>query len=68
MKTVNLYVCEVCSAQYRDESHAKKCEENHKKINHIGKVRYLPISENKPGYPVSIEVVMDDGERLTFKR
>lgn len=68
MKTINLYVCEVCSAQYRDEAHAKQCEGNHKKINHIGKVRYLPISENKPGYPVSIEVVMDDGERLTFKR
>lgn len=68
MKKINLFVCEICGAQYKDEPYAKQCEGNHKKINHIGKVRYLPISDNKAGYPISIEVVMDDGERLTFKR
>ena len=68
MKKINLYVCEICGTQYKDEPYAKRCEANHKKIDRIGQVRYQSFSDNKPGYPIAVELVMEDGTKLTFKR
>ena len=68
MKKINLFVCELCGAQYKEEATAAKCEKNHKKIVNITSTRYLSLASNRTGYPSYIEVLLDNGEHLTFKR
>lgn len=68
MKEVKRYICEVCGTVYNDKMIAKNCEKNHKKPVEIGNCRYLPKASNTKGYPISLEVRMEDGVTIVYKR
>lgn len=68
MKEVKHYICEICGTEYNDKRKAVECEKGHCKPNGIFSARYLPIKDNKKGYPVSVELQMADGTRQVYKR
>lgn len=68
MKRVEKYRCEICGTEYADSKIAEDCENGHKTVEKIKDARYQPISIIRNGYPVSISVLMSDGEIITYKR
>ena len=68
MKTVQHYVCEMCGTVYADKAKAKECEKGHRAPDRIVRLRYVPISGDRTGYPQTLEVLMADGKTVTYKR
>ena len=68
MKAIERYKCELCNTEYSVKKKAEECEKNHKKPKKIVSCRYLSKGANLKGYPVSIDVFMDDGNTVTFRR
>lgn len=67
MKTLELYVCEVCGTQYSEKVKCAQCEKGHKRNLSIVGARYLPHTQDKTGMPVTIEVSAG-GEVFRYKR
>ena len=68
MKKIELYQCEVCGTQYKEKGKAEMCEKSHKIPRKIAGKRYVPMDLNQAGYPISISVLFEDGETITYKR
>lgn len=67
MKEKTLYTCEVCHTDY-GKTDAEKCETNHKKKLKIVNQRSLPYSQDKSGFPITVEVKDAEGNTATYKR
>lgn len=67
MKERKLYQCEICGTEYADAYKAEQCEASHREPKAITAKRYLPVTMNKSGYPVTLDVLFDDGCTLTYK-
>ena len=68
MKEVKHYICEICGTEYAEKEKCAKCEKSHKKAVEIVKMRHLSFSQDQKGYPLSIDVKMNDGKIVTYKR
>ena len=68
MKKVEHYVCEVCGTEYRDEKTCYECETRHHKPVEIRGAKWVPMKENRLGYPTQIRVKMSNGEIVTYRR
>lgn len=68
MKEKTLYTCEVCHTDYARKTDAEKCEANHKKKLKIVNQRSLPYSQDKSGFPITVEVKDAEGNTATYKR
>ena len=68
MKEVKHYICETCGTEYADKQRCVDCEKSHKKAVEIVKMRFLPREHNGKGYPHTIDVKLDNGEIVTYKR
>ena len=68
MKTFELYQCEICGTQYKLKGLCEKCEKSHIKDLKIEKMRYLPLTEDKTGMPITITIIGPDGRHYTYKR
>lgn len=68
MKELSLYVCEVCGTQYSDKSACARCENGHRKNLRIVSSRYLSISQDKSGFPMTITIADKDGNTCIYKR
>ena len=69
MKTLQLYVCEICGTRYESEDECRRCEESHKAPIRIVKEQYrsLKYDGDKYPYPISILFEMSDGENLWYR-
>lgn len=68
MKEVKHYICEICGTEYNDRRKCQECEKTHCKVAKIVSARYIRYGDNKKGYPVSITVEMENGEKVEYKR
>lgn len=68
MKETTLYVCEICGTNYAMRSSAEKCEKGHKKPKKIDCCKYIPINNDNTGYPLKIDVQMEDGKIVSYRR
>ena len=68
MKEKTLYTCEKCHTDYANKKHAETCEANHSKKLKIIAQRCLPYSMDKSGFPITIEVQDDKGNKAIYKR
>lgn len=68
MKEKTMYVCEVCRTEYESKLACEKCEKNHKVAKKIVSGRHLSIGQDAKGYPITIDVVMSDGETVRYKK
>lgn len=68
MKEVKKYICEVCGTEYNEKQKCAQCEKSHKKIGNIKKARYLNVSQNAQGYPITVDIEFEDGCVVTYKR
>lgn len=68
MKEIKHYVCDYCNTEYADEEKCLICEGSHEMIDKITKQIFNPISNDKSGYPIKIEVGAKNGKRLVYKR
>lgn len=68
MKVIERYRCELCNTEYSDKKKAEACEQNHKKPKKIVSSRYLSKGQDETGYPKSIDVLLADGNTVTFTR
>ena len=69
MRKVEHYICEVCGTE--DKALCETCERLHKQGLTIVRARFLPVTQDKTGMPVTIEVEVKDGKetrRATYKR
>lgn len=80
MKEKILYICEICKTQYSEKKDAERCEATHIKPKRLTKKMKFhafrsgrdPIltyahSETK-NYPDWIDIEMQDGETIRYKR
>ena len=56
MRKVEHYICEVCGTEYKDKALCEKCERLHKQGLTIVRARFLPVTQDNTGMPVTIEV------------
>lgn len=68
MKERVLYTCEFCRTDYADKAEAMRCELSHKKKLKIVDSRYLAQAQDESGFPTTITVQAENGERATYKR
>ena len=68
MRVMTKYICEFCGTEYADKNTAAECEKNHKTVSRIKNMTYKPIRMLPNGYPIKIEVEMEDGKVIEFKR
>ena len=68
MKEKKLYVCEHCGTAYNSKAQCERCEKNHKKVKRLDRVEYAPITGDETGYPKSITVELDNGDKVKYKR
>lgn len=68
MEKVEHYVCKVCGTVYADEGKCSECEKTHKKPIAITHLKYLPFTWDASGYPLTVDVVMEDGKTVKYKR
>ena len=68
MKEVKHYICEFCNTEYKEKSTAERCEKGHILPKDIKSRRFLPMKDNNKGYPISIDVLMANGDVVTYKR
>lgn len=67
MKEQKLYICDYCNSQYSDKNECKQCETSHKTKLTIGKCRYSPYSVDKSGFPITVEIIDDKGNKRRYK-
>lgn len=60
MKSRTLYQCDICGREYQKDTAALQCEGNHKKPKKVNNPIYDAM-DNKPNYPLSVNVIFDDG-------
>lgn len=68
MKKLEFYACEICGAQYLEKEACKRCETKHVREMRIVGSRYLPISQDNSGMPITITLLGADGAHYTYKR
>lgn len=68
MKETTLWKCEICGTEYKDKMKCQECEENHKKKGKIIKMRHLPRTSDRSGYPDKITVKFEDGAEKVYSR
>ena len=68
MKELSKYQCEHCKTEYKDKQACVECENNHRIKLKIKDKRYVPISRDKNGYPIDINIEFEDGEVIKYKR
>lgn len=68
MKETKLYICDYCGTQYKERLKCQECEKGHKKIKSIDSCKYVSIKGDATGYPSKIIIVMDNGEKVEYKR
>lgn len=72
MKRIELYKCEVCGTQYNDKEACKMCEQGHigqdRLLGRIVDIRYLPITQDSSGMPITITFLGSDGKHYRYKR
>lgn len=68
MKEKILFECELCHMQYSAKIDAQCCENNHKRVMSVDKERFLPEKQDNSGYPIDVILVMDDGQKIKYKR
>lgn len=66
MKKIEAYICELCREQYVSEACALACEQSHRRIKTVYDKRRKPFYDVE-GYPMMLEVEMDNGKRLRYK-
>lgn len=68
MKEVKQYICDICGTAYKEKAKCEECERSHRSPKKVESCRWLPVTQNRSGYPNSINVKMDNGEVITYKR
>lgn len=68
MKETKIYICEVCGTQYASKTRCMACEKSHKKPLRIKNCKYLPKQNSEKGYPFRIDVKMEDGEVISYRK
>lgn len=72
MQKIELYKCEICGTQYDDKEVCQNCELGHMKQDQLFKrivsVRYLPITQDASGMPITITPLGSDGKQYRYKR
>ena len=84
MKETTLYVCEICKARYANRKEAENCEAAHIKPKKLTKtMKFHPYKSGKdptltlyeasqyaevPNYPDWIDIEMQDGKTVRYKR
>ena len=68
MREVKHYICEICGTEYKDIKKCERCERSHRVPKAITKMRYLPITQDDKGYPVTVDIVFEDGTTRIYKR
>lgn len=68
MKTIELFVCEICGTQYNDKAKCKECEKAHKYPTEVVSCKHLPYTSDRSGYPIRVVLKMNDGKEVEYHR
>ena len=68
MKKVEHYICEICGTEYNSRLKCEECESGHVMPVKIDGANFIPMRNNRSGYPTQIHVKMSNGETITYKR
>lgn len=68
MKIVERYICEACGTEYTDKERCAECEDWHIRPVKIEGMQHVPVNRDAQGYPLSIQVRMEDGKTVEYER
>lgn len=67
MRTIALFKCEYCGAEYREENDCRLCESNHKPMVNIRNMKFTPNTASI-NYPDAVELSTLGGESIWYYR
>lgn len=67
MKSQMVHTCEICGRSSIDKKLISDCEKSHIKVDKLHKENY-DIRDNKGKYPISIDMLMEDGKIIKYSR
>lgn len=68
MQELKIYRCEICGTTYNTKYKCQECERGHRKPREMKPAKYLPMSQDATGYPIHIDVTMDNGKKVRYER
>lgn len=68
MKIVEHYVCEICGTEYDDKERCARCEYWHIRPVKIEGMQHVPLKQDPYGYPLSVDIEMEDGKIIKYER
>lgn len=68
MQELKIYRCEFCGTTYSRKIQCQDCERGHRKPRDMKASKYIPISQDKTGYPIYIDVEMDNGKKVRYEK
>lgn len=66
MKSLQLYVCDICGTQYKDKEECKMCESGHMKAMKIHDMMFDACRKNVVNYPDKVQLEMSDGKKIWY--
>lgn len=69
MKEITLYICEICHERYTNRQEAENCEAAHIKPKRLTEtMKFHPYASNPSQYPDWIDIEMQNGKTVRYKR
>lgn len=68
MKIVEHYICEICGTEYDDKERCAGCEGWHISPIRIEEMQHVPLKQDPYGYPLSVDIEMEDGKIIKYER
>ena len=63
MKTAEIYICEICGAEFNDKDACLDCENGHSQPESIYELHY----ENSYKYPTNIDIKFPNDRVITYR-
>ena len=67
MRTIALFKCEYCGAEYREETNCRLCEAHHKPVSIIQDMKFTP-NTSSTNYPNAVKLRTSGGKSIWYYR
>ena len=68
MTEKRLYMCDICKTEYARPDDAHACEAYHVQPKLATKAVYKPRKMSNDPYPLKITIIMEDGQKVQYRR
>lgn len=68
MQELKIYRCDFCGTTYSMKIKCQECERGHRRPRSMKPGKYIPITQDKTGYPQYVDIEMDNGKTVRYEK